>query len=90
MTPQQLNEACCTLDSFVQSTKIGIEGLDYLFLSLESTVNNLHELKRFWQNLKRSMAGKVLNLQKSDIYSSKTKNRFDCVLKTVNQVGTEF
>ena len=48
--PPQLFESLCTRDSFVLLTKLVMEGLDYpteLSMAIDSTVNNLHDRKRF-------------------------------------------
>ena len=58
-------------------------------MKLDSAVNNLQCLKRFGQNLKRTIAEKILYMHKSYFYVYQTQILSPACLKMVNQMGTE-
>ena len=62
----------------------------WFLMKLDSSVNTVHDLKRFLQNLKRTIGEKVSCMHKFALYAHKTHIFSPVFLKAVNETGTDF
>ena len=83
---------------FLLLTRIAMEGLGYPFcfvllwffvVKLDSVVCNLHDLKSFWQYLRRAIAEGVLHMHRSPVDAYESQILSPVFFKTVNQRDAE-